>query len=163
MNTQVVEVIREDAPELAPLRELVRRHQICWESRPERAIVGESLTAVGFVVEIAATHDHPPHEPLSGCEECAIPLRALEAIVAFVLPRGHHESVYEVHVQWGRLQYARRRGNRPEVTATIQILHGDGADRPVDPCEERCLNEIKGKLKELGATEGTWAAPSILR
>jgi len=150
-------VIQEGTPEVAQLRELVRRHQICWESRPERAVVGETLMAVGFVVEIAATHDHPPHEPLSGCVECAIPLRALEAIVAFVLPRGHHASVYEVHVQWGRLQYARRRGNRPEVTATIQVLHGDGAARAVDPCEEQCLHEITGTLKALGATEGTWA------
>ena len=158
MNTQVVDVIQEGAPELTRLRELVRHHQVCWESRPERAVVGETLLAVGFVVEIAATHDHPPHEPLSGCAECAVPLRALEAIVAFVLPQGLRDSVCDVQVHWGRLQYARRRGNRPEVTATIQVLHGDGANRAVDPCEERCLHEITATLKELGATEGTWSA-----
>lgn len=162
MNTRVLDVLPDDAPDLARLREMVRRHQVCWDSRPERAVVGETLLPVGFIVEITATHDHPARQPLSGCPACAAPLRALEAIVAFVLPQGRRDSVYDVQVRWGSLQYAHRRGNRPEVTAMIHVLHAEGANRPVDPCEERCLHEITDRLKELGAAEGTWPAlPSV--
>ena len=82
---------------------------------------------------------------------------ALEAIVAFVLPHEERGSVYDVHVHHSRIQYVGRRGNRPEVTATIQVLHADGANRPVDPVEERGLHEITARLGELGASEGAWS------
>jgi hypothetical protein len=146
------------AAQLARLRELVRRHQICWESRPEYAAVEGTTRQVGFVIEITATHEQPHHAPVGGCPECEPPLHALEAVVAFVLPKGHRESIYDVHVRRGAIEYDRRRWNRPEVSATIRVLHGEGADRPLDPCEERCHQEIIGKLGNLGACEGTWSS-----
>jgi hypothetical protein len=150
------------AASLARLRELVRRHQVCWESRPEYASAEDGPRPVGFVIEITATHDRPHRPPVSGCPECEPALRAIEAIVAFVLPRGRRDSIYDVHVRHGALEYAPRRGNRPEVSATIHVLHAEGADRPVDPCEERCRHEIVHKLGELGACEGAWS-PAALR
>jgi hypothetical protein len=147
--------------DLVHLRELVRRHQICWESRPERAAVDGTARQVGFIVEITATHDHPHPEPVSGCAQCEAPLRALEAVIGFILPKDRRDSVYDVRVPRGALQYDRRRRNRPELRATIAVLHADGADRPVDACEERCRREIVHKLEELGACEGAWASAAL--
>lgn len=31
-----------------------------------------------------------------------------------------------------------------------------GNERPVDECEVRCLNEMKARLKELGACQREW-------
>jgi hypothetical protein len=112
---------------------------------------------VGFEIDVSATHHQPHRAPVSGCPECEPPLRALEAIVKFVLPKEPRDSIYDIEVHWGGLQYACQRGNRPEVSATIHVLHGDGADRPVDACEERCRHEIVGKLQALGACEGVWS------
>jgi hypothetical protein len=136
----------------------VQNHRICWESRPEYAVVEEDTREVGFVIELAATHEQPHRAPVAGCPECELPLRALEAVVAFVLPKGQRDSIYDVDVRYGAINYAPRRGNRPEVSATIRILHADGADRPVDRCEERCRQEIIRKLREIGAREGTWSS-----
>jgi hypothetical protein len=46
--------------------------------------------------------------------------------------------------------------SRPEVTATVTVLHGDGggANRPLDADERRRLGEIVGRLRDFGAQEG---------
>jgi hypothetical protein len=149
------------AAQLAHLREFVQRYQICWESRPEYAAVEGTTRPIGFVIEITATHDRPHHAPVGGCPECEPPLRALEAVVGFVVPKAHRDSVYDVQVRRGAMVYAPRRWNRPEVSATIHVQHADGFDRPIDPCEERCRREIVEKLEALDAHEGAWPATTF--
>ena len=43
------------AADVVHLRDLVRRHRICWESRPEYAAVEGTPRAVGFEIELSAT------------------------------------------------------------------------------------------------------------
>jgi hypothetical protein len=142
--------------ELTQLRELVRAHEICWETRPEYVAGADFPQPVGYVVEISATHAEPHASPHAGCPLCREPLAAIEKVIAFVLPRERRDSIYDVHLMRGSLRYDRRRGNRPEVVATILIEHGDGADRPIDDCERRCLHDIVSRLKQLEACEGQW-------
>lgn len=144
------------ADRLLHLRTLVQDYEVCWETRPQYAVVGEGLRTIGFSVELSAAHHQPHHEPVAGCPECLPPLRALEEIVDFILPTEPRDSIYDVHVKWGAMQYSRRRANRPEVGATIDVLHATGADRPIDACEERCLADIVSRLKAIGAQEGSW-------
>jgi putative ABC transport system permease protein len=40
-----------------------------------------------------------------------------------------------------------------EVSVTIRLIHREGYDRPVDACEERCLKEIRARLRLLGIRE----------
>lgn len=40
-----------------------------------------------------------------------------------------------------------------EVTITIRLIHREGYDRPIDVCEERCLKEIRARLRDLGIHE----------
>lgn len=40
-----------------------------------------------------------------------------------------------------------------EVATTIRLVHQNDYDRPIDACEERCLKEIRARLKEIGARE----------
>lgn len=142
--------------EIERLRRLVRRHEVCWETRPENAVVGGHILAVGFVVEVSATHHQPHRTPVAGCAECSEPLLALQQILAFALPQGEHASVYEGRVRWGTLQFSPRRHNRPEVVGSLAILHGSGPNRPIDACERSCRDEIVARLKGLGACEGAW-------
>lgn len=144
------------AAELGQLRDLVRDHEVCWESRPEYAAGGESLRPVGFVVDVSATHHEPHRTPVAGCPECEAPFDVLRRVVDFILPREPRDSIYDVHIRGGSMRYDRRRGNRPEVVATVLIEHGAGADLPIDACERRCLEDIASRLKQLGACEGEW-------
>lgn len=132
---------------------LVRRYQMSWHTRFERGVVGTELVPIGFVVEITATHDAPPHPPMAGCEECIPVRRALARVAHAVLPLGEHASWYDVAVAEGELQYDPSRHNRPELYATIAVLHKGTVNRPPDECERACLDEIRGHLVALGAHE----------
>ncbi len=138
------------------LQELVRRYRVTWEARPELAVQGGALVPIGFVVQLSATHDHPVHRPSPGCPECAPLVDALKRIAHAVLPRGEHASWYDVHVSAGVIQYDPAHGNRPEVSATISILHRGQITRPPDECERACLKEIRTRLTAIGAREGRW-------
>lgn len=148
-----------DEAEVERLRALVRRHEVCWETRQENANVGGRIQPVGFVVEVSATHHQPHRTPVAACAECSAPLLALQQILAFALPHGEHASVYEKRVRWGTLQFSPRRSNRPEVVGSIAILHGSGANQPIDDCERSCRDEVVARLKEIGACEGAWHRP----
>ncbi len=139
----------------AELREIVRRHRMTWESRPELAASGDSLMPIGFRVELTAVHDHPAHPPSPGCPECMPVMDALHRVSLAVLPRGEHASWYDVHVGTGFEMDSRRRG-LPQLTASIEILHRGEVNRPPDECERACLAEIRGRLAALGVRQGTW-------
>ncbi len=42
------------------------------------------------------------------------------------------------------------------MVVTIHIMHRADFNREVDDCENRCLKEMKGRLKQLGIYEGKW-------
>jgi hypothetical protein len=143
------------------LRELVRRHHVTWDSRPEFAVCGGELTPIGFVIELSAVHDHPAHPPSPGCSECAPVRAALHRICLAVLPRGEHASWYDVHVG-SALESDPRHGGGPELTATIEILHRGTVNRPPDECERTCLAEMRNRLAQLGAQQGHWVEAGAL-
>lgn len=148
------------APVLPHLSDLVRRYQVYYDVSPDRAVVDGELRAVGFTVELAATHDHPKHEPFAGCDECAPVVAALREILAAVVPSGPRASYFVVHESRVSHRYSSARGNRPEMTASVEIVHRDGANLPIDECEESCRDGIVARLKAIGASEGAWRQPS---
>jgi len=40
-----------------------------------------------------------------------------------------------------------------EVRLDVRLTHRDRYDAPIDACEDRCLREIRGRLKKLGVRE----------
>lgn len=141
------------------LLELTKRHRVCWEVRPEYAYLDgspDSRREIGYCVALFGTHDHPHVPPSPGCPECVPVREALAAILAFVRPDETHASHYDAHIEHGSLEYSKARGERPDVCATLTILHRNGVSRPVDDCEDKCLREILDKLRALGAMEGQW-------
>jgi hypothetical protein len=138
------------------LRELVQRFRVCFEVSPALAVLGEELRPIGFTIELAATHDHPRHEPYAGCDECVPVARALNEVLDFIVPRDFRPSYFEVHRSRTSHQFSPERDNRADLTASVEIVHRDGATRPVDDCELRCRDEIVATLKDLGACERVW-------
>lgn len=138
------------------LAEFVRQYRVCWEVWPELLVLGNKQRQVGFELELSGTHDFEGHHggPCPGCRQAFL---ALRAIAEYILPPEGRPSMYEVGPYEQALRYSAVRGNRPDVTLTVKVLHRHGFDQPVDQCEIRCLEEMKSRLKELGACERQWS------
>lgn len=138
------------------LQELVQRHRVCWEVVPEQVPVqGERPLAVGYDLMLYGTHD-PGDHPVPGCEKCKEIYRDLRGIARRIIPVEERPSRYEIAVYDSAISYSPVRRNRPDVTVKVQILHRARYDTPIDECEVTCLNEMKAKLKELGAQNLRW-------
>ncbi len=138
------------------LTELAKRYRLCWEVWPEYVYVGEERRQVGFQVELCGTHEPGVEHPEPGCPDCQRIFAALHEIAEWILPRERRPSTYKIGPYDQAIRYTRVRGNRPDVTLTIKIVHREGFERPVDACEVRCLKEMQERLKELGAQERQW-------
>ncbi len=133
------------------LRELVSRFHICSEVLADYHFVNKEKRQIGFTLELTGTHEQGVEHPQPGCEHCRKVWRALTAVADWIIPREIRDSDYEIVPYDQSIQYNRARKFRPEVSLRIWIRHRSGFDRPVDACEVRCLNEMKQRLKELGA------------
>lgn len=147
---------RTESP--AVLRELVQRFRVCWESWPEFLMVKREKRQIGFSLELSGTHERGVEHPSPGCQHCRAVYAALQTIAVYILPREQRPSRYEIEPYQTAISYSVRRRNRPDVTLAIRIVHREGYERPVDDCEERCLEEMKQRLRELGACERHWVA-----
>ena len=80
----------------------------------------------------------------------------LRRIAQWIIPKEDRLSRYEIGIFDSSIHYSAKRKFRGEVALIIRILHKGKFDDPTDDCEVRCLNEMKEKLKELGAHERDW-------
>ena len=140
------------------LRELVRRYRVIWDTRPEMAQTpgDNSVTPVGYVVELGATPDHPEHPLLPDCAECRSVTQALERLAQVVSSNGAQSAPVEVHVGRDRVQIDPSHESRPELAATITIVPAGPANRPLDADRKERLAEIVRRLRELGVQEQRW-------
>ena len=138
------------------LMDLVRRYQVCWDVWPESLIVGGKQQQVGFELELSGTHDSGTGTVSPGCPACRNIYHALLAIANCILPKEQRRSRCEVGPYEQALRYSAARGNRPDVTLSVKILHRTGFDQPVDQHELLCLEEMAQRLKQLGACERQW-------
>jgi hypothetical protein len=148
----------EEAPD--ELKDLVRKHQVCWMVWPENLVLDAAKAKkvqIGFALDLLGTHDHPSHNPFPGCDECLKVWRDLKHIARWILPKEIRPSLYEIGPFRPAISYSPQRDRREDVTLTIKILHREGFDAPVDPCETRCLHEMQKKLVLLGARETRWS------
>jgi hypothetical protein len=139
------------------LNELVKRFQVCWQVWPEYAMVGREKRQIGFTLDLYGTHGPGPGHVDPGCRHCHRVFAALSVIADWILPRDEQPSRYELESYNPSISYSPGRGNRPDVTLTIRVLHRDGFERPVDDCEARCLKEMQQRLRELAACERQWS------
>src|SRR6476660_6761142 len=99
---------------------LVKRYQVCWEVWPE-ICPGSNRTQVGYEVELFGTNPQVRElEPSS--LDCARIRGALEAIAMNVFDPNPH-VLTESFADGDSLRYSPARGNRPDVTFLVKILH----------------------------------------
>ena len=138
------------------LAALAQRHRVCWEVWPECIVLRGEKRQVGFVLELSGTFETDTGYPYPDWVARQRVFAALRQIAEAILPREKRLSGYEVDSDDQAFHYSRVRGSRPDVSVAIHIYHRQGFERPVDPCEIRCLKEMEQRLKELGACERQW-------
>ena len=144
-------------PTAMNLSDLVKEYKVCWEVWPEYLMVGKEQRQVGFELELTGAHASGSDHPGPNCPTCRRVFRALYAIAEWTLPKEQRPSMYEIEPYEQTLRFSPVRGNRPDVTLKIKVLHRSGFQQPVDACEVRCLNEMRGRLRQLGACERQWS------
>ncbi len=119
---------------------------------PEVIIRGSERVKVGFEVHLWAVHPKGARA-LPGCPKCWDLVDDLRRIAEAVVPSEDRPTRAELE-PFGRALYESRVvPEADEVSVTIHLFHKEGYDRPVDACEERCLKEIRGRLRALGIPE----------
>jgi hypothetical protein len=139
------------------LADFATRYQVCWEVWPEYLMVAGKQRQVGFELELTGTPEPGTEHVGPGCPACRRVYAALHAIADWILPKELRPSMYEIGPYEQVLRYSAVRGSRPDVTLSVKIVHRKGFDQPVDQCEVRCLEEMKQRLKQLGACERRWS------
>jgi hypothetical protein len=153
----------DDAP-MEHLREIARRHQVCYEVWPEWSVAEERKIQIGFELQLCGTNPHDSGDgsdhPVPGCAHCVGTYGELRQIAEWILPREERPSRYEIGAFDHSLHIAPpKRRRRNEVLVSIHIMHRHDFNRAVDECENRCLKEMQQRLRELGIVEGMWHEP----
>jgi hypothetical protein len=168
-NNQNIQNSRAVKPNgVARIKGLVQRFAVCWEAHPEQAVVTvldpkeqaarvkRELRKIGFSLELYGTPEAGAENVSAGCNYCRRVQSALQEIADWILPREEHQCMYEVEIDTQSLSYSRVRADRPDVRVTIQILHQNNWDQPIDKWEVGCLEDMQRALRDLGACEGAW-------
>lgn len=140
------------ATPLQELREIVRAHRVHFDVEPEFVLEGPDRVKVGFHVTLWAVHDKGARA-LPGCPACWDLAAELRQLAESVVPPDDRPSRTEVDPFRPALYESRVLPGSDEVSLTIRLVHRDGYDRPVDACEQRCLQEIRARLLALGVRE----------
>ncbi|HWW75548.1 MAG TPA: hypothetical protein VNZ44_09130 [Pyrinomonadaceae bacterium] len=155
----------EDGPvTLESLREIVRRHEVCYEVSPEWASLWGAKTQIGYRLELCGINEHDEasgdEHPTPGCPRCRRTYGDLRKVAEWVMPKEEERaSRYEVEPfdrAWHVAPTHRR--SRNEIVLAVKVLHRRGVNEPADECERRCLKEMRAGLEELGAGEGKYRA-----
>ena len=134
------------------LRESVRRHRVHFEVRPEVDILGEVRLKVGYQLRLWAVHDRGAHV-LPGCPRCGDLLTELERIVQWVMPPGGRPTRVEYERTGPALYDSQVVPGADEVALLVRLTHQGDYRAPIDACEERCLKEMRERLRGLGIPE----------
>jgi hypothetical protein len=131
---------------------IARVRQVHYDVEPEFAFRGSERVKVGFQVHLWAIHPKGGRA-LPGCSKCWDLLEDLRRIAEEVVPSGERPSKTEISRFRPALYDSRLVPGADEVSVTIRLIHRDGYERDVDACEERCLREIRARLRALGIRE----------
>ena len=132
------------------LKEIIRKHTVRYEVWPHFEINDGKRVMVGFDIELYGTHDHGATRLSPGCRLCTETYTDLQRLAEWILPKDQRPTQYEIPAFDQSLHASR--GGQFEVVVPIRIEHRHGFFEPVDACEEQCLNEMLGKLTEIGVS-----------
>ena len=154
MSTSRLATEPRPAENESELRDLVRRHKVYWEIRPEPTLdPHDEVVQTGFQIGLRGTFENPDH-PLTGSPECLEVFRDLRKIAEGILPPEGEEANYKIGLFENAIDYTPASGRKDiEVMITIESWE---SRHHVDDGEIASMRHMKARLKDLGAPEGRW-------
>ena len=139
-------------PDREALMQFVRRHRVHYDVVPEAVVGPKGRANVGFELRLFAVHEKGAHAT-PGCPKCIALVEPLRELARCVMPTEERPTLIQIE-PFGRALYdSTVVPGADEVAIAVRLTHRGRYDRPVDACEERCLKEIRGRLKILGVAE----------
>jgi hypothetical protein len=134
------------------LAEFVRQHHVHYDVMPEAVVEAQGRTTVGFEVRLFATIEKGTRA-LPVTDACRELVGGLRTVAEAVRPGDDEETVVEIERFDPVLYDSRSVPGTDEVAVAVRVSHRNGYARPVDASEERCLKELRRRLRELGIRE----------
>ena len=134
------------------LAEFIRRHRVHYEVVPDVVAEPDARTTVGFVIRLFAIHDKGARA-LPGCVKCVDLLDGLRCLAQSLLPPEERSTLTTIEPFDPILYDSKEVPGADEVALALRLSHRDHYEQPVDACEERCLKEMRHRLKALGVRE----------
>jgi hypothetical protein len=145
-------IVSGTASTMDDYRLIVARHHVHFDVAPEVTFVGDVPRKVGFQLRLWGAHQKGARA-LPGCPKCLPIVEDLRRLARGVLPpddrptrailEPFEPALYDSHVVPGA----------DEVALSIRLVHREGYQEAIDPCEERCLKEIRERMRELKIPE----------
>lgn len=155
-----------DAPTTTvELRDIVLEHKVCYEVWPEWSASGGRSRRNGYCVNICgvnAAGECIDGHHVPGCAHCALTYDRLRKIAEWIIGIEQPECRLEIQTFDRAWHIApRQRSSRYEITVAVKILHYRNFDGAVDDAQDRCLNDLRARLRELGISEGIWQGATM--
>jgi hypothetical protein len=144
------------------LRNIVLRHQVCYEVWPEWSGRGGRARRIGYCVTLCGVNDRNNcvrghHVP--GCPHCGFTYDELRKIAEWITLTRQQGCRFEIQPFDRAWHIAPKlRWSRNEITVNVKILHRGDVDAPLDDSQEGSLKEMRTILRKLGVNEGVWQA-----
>lgn len=136
----------------AELAAFVREHHVHFDVDPEVTFHDGHRLMIGFEVHLWAVHPKGSGA-LPGCGKCHDLVGVLRRIAGCVIPVERRPTEVELEPFHPVLYDSREVAGADEVALTLRLAHRDGSERPADACQERCLKEIRHRLRAMGIQE----------
>lgn len=133
---------------------LARRRDAVFGVARDYVRLKDTNLAIGYSVDVCGVPNEHQCSFSPGCEECRRTYDDLRLIAEAALPGDAPEVQFEFVPFDDALHESAKRELRPEVHATINILHRERLNEPIDAGQERALNDFEANLRELGVRHG---------
>ena len=139
-------------PQRDELSSFARAHHVRFEVQPEVTFAGAERLTVGYRLSLWALHEKGSGA-MPGCPKCVSLVEGLRQIATEAVPREARATRISMEPFEPALYDSTEVSGADEVRLDVRLTHRDRYDAPIDACEDRCLREIRGQLKQLGIRE----------
>jgi hypothetical protein len=142
----------ENERDISELAAFAHDHHVHFDVQPDVLIRANDRVRIGFEVRLWAVHARGARA-LPGCDKCLDLVAELRRLAEWAIPSEHRPTRIEIEPFRPALYESQEVAGADEIALCIRLAHREGWDQPIDACEERCLKDIRQRLRSAGVRE----------
>jgi hypothetical protein len=134
------------------LQRLAKEYRVCAENPAGWLNFDAARSHIGFTVELCGSHDPGIAAHDRECRDCQCLAWALRTIASYVLPTkstGCQRDPSCIHA----IRLTSGRGEPHVARMSVVLVHSTEMFAAEDGCEVTCVDELRGRLRNLGIRE----------